>query len=362
MSTPNEQSTLDISIQKDDLNTSFQASFACYLPDMASVEKQLKDSNVAFEEIQPFYKTYGDGSKDIAGYVIKTKDELIVAYRGTSTYYDAGRDAKALFERIILGDDPKNACLVHSGFNVDYLSSKESVDEVINAMQSPIKLPLVFTGHSLGGATAQIAAADYAAKGEDVKGVYTFGAPRVFAGGWSSQLYNRLLGNKTLHVICTGDIVPEVPPASLGFERTGFHAKITTAFWGISGHLEKSYEQTLGFTQDFVRAEIQNSTAIWASIRLFVQNLASSALNVFWNTIISISTPSTSFSNDVTLQATNALTDTNDLSDTGHLSDAPYQQVSEALDKAQKNTTASHNDAETKTTEDEETPDIKFKS
>jgi lipase (class 3) len=78
----------------------------------------------------------------------------------------------------------------------------------------PAGQPLFFTGHSLGGALALIAA-ERALRESRIQAmaVYTFGGPRV--GGQTFFDRYAPLGERTFRLVNGGDIVPTVPP-SLG--------------------------------------------------------------------------------------------------------------------------------------------------
>jgi triacylglycerol lipase len=93
---------------------------------------------------------------------------------------------------------------VHSGFKADFLGLWE---ETADALMS-LDLPLFYTGHSLGGALAALAASVL-----PPLAVYSFGAPRpgdaVFAHGLRRVPVYRLELPK--------DIVPTVPPSVIPF-------------------------------------------------------------------------------------------------------------------------------------------------
>lgn len=93
---------------------------------------------------------------------------------------------------------------VHGGFKADFLGLWE---ETADALLS-LDLPLFYTGHSLGGALAVLAASVL-----PPRAVYSFGAPRpgdaVFARGLRRVPVYRLELPK--------DIVPTVPPSVIPF-------------------------------------------------------------------------------------------------------------------------------------------------
>lgn len=107
---------------------------------------------------------------------------------------------------------------LHRGF-------KEAVETVWPTIRTAIAnrtapaQPLFFTGHSLGGALA-ILAASRAPLEPNVKEVaaYTFGSPRTGGEAFFDD-YSPRLGDFTFRFIHGTDIVPTVPPTLLGFYR-----------------------------------------------------------------------------------------------------------------------------------------------
>ncbi len=94
---------------------------------------------------------------------------------------------------------------VHSGFKVDFLRLWEKIESAL----LKIDLPLYFTGHSLGGALAVLAASVFPAKA-----VYTFGAPKtgdaVFADSLKNARIYRFENDR--------DIITTVPPSAIPFD------------------------------------------------------------------------------------------------------------------------------------------------
>src|SRR5437016_7976060 len=87
----------------------------------------------------------------------------------------------------------------------------------------PSEQALFFTGHSLGGALAVIAA-EHAMRDPEVQAtataVYTFGSPRT--GG--TEFFNNYapLGSRTFRLVHGNDVVATVPPSQLGdFRHVG---------------------------------------------------------------------------------------------------------------------------------------------
>lgn len=136
--------------------------------------------------------------------------DVVVAFRGTESLRDWITDAE--FSKQDLGDGAE----VHYGFYHAWLSIRQRVIESLPKDKSPVW----FTGHSLGGALACLAAIAAVSEGVNVAGVYTFGQPRVGNGVWRDA-YNQALGQKTYRLVNREDPVPRIPPALAGFRHVG---------------------------------------------------------------------------------------------------------------------------------------------
>jgi len=82
----------------------------------------------------------------------------------------------------------------------------------LKADLTELKSPVFFTGHSLGGAMASLAATHVAPSG-----LITFGAPRV-----GDQAFIALLEKFSVdRFVSCSDLVPTLPPEALGFHHAG---------------------------------------------------------------------------------------------------------------------------------------------
>jgi triacylglycerol lipase len=149
--------------------------------------------------------------RDSQGFVAINDHELaVLAFRGTADWGDwkidmnAGLMPMPGFEHV----------LVHRGFWGAFESTLEPMMKALD--QVPPDLGIYITGHSLGGALAQIAAAALS-NNDNVAACYTFGSPRVATLRFDTDV-------KCPHyrVIDNWDLVPGVPPANLwGYLHTG---------------------------------------------------------------------------------------------------------------------------------------------
>ncbi len=104
--------------------------------------------------------------------------------------------------------------MVHCGFLEVFSRCKSEIEAAVDE-SVPSTLGLYITGHSLGGALAQIAAA--ALNRDNLAACYTFGSPRVGTAGFDEQV-------KCPHyrVINNWDLVPGLPLALFrGYRHNG---------------------------------------------------------------------------------------------------------------------------------------------
>eukprot|EP00180_Rhodochaete_pulchella_P001459 Plantae.Rhodophyta-Rhodochaete_pulchella.ctg22730.p1 GENE.Plantae.Rhodophyta-Rhodochaete_pulchella.ctg22730~~Plantae.Rhodophyta-Rhodochaete_pulchella.ctg22730.p1 ORF type:complete len:595 (+),score=98.16 Plantae.Rhodophyta-Rhodochaete_pulchella.ctg22730:137-1786(+) len=156
---------------------------------------------------------------------------------------------------------------VHYGFLRAYTSVRETVTNVVQALLSQVdeEYTIWQTGHSLGGALANLCAVDLAPQLEGIRGqiVYTFGAPRVGNAAFAN------LANETVpecyRVVNDADVVARMP-------RSDFHHSGRTVLVG------KNREVWVDEEGEEVRA-LQNRWSsldeLWEAEREIMQSLVS---------------------------------------------------------------------------------------
>jgi hypothetical protein len=147
---------------------------------------------------------------------------VVAAGRGATFVTFAGSDPLKFEDWITDFDAGKSATDVHEGFLKTIENVWPRIEAAIRTATANRPAPeqsLFFTGHSLGGALAIVAAAR-ASTTPQIKDllmtIYTFGSPRtggaVFFGDYE-------LGNSTFRLVHGTDIVATVPPALPGDYR-----------------------------------------------------------------------------------------------------------------------------------------------
>ena len=136
--------------------------------------------------------------------------------RGATIVTFAGSDPLKVEDWITDFHAQVSADDLHSGFE-NAVNTVWPMIELAIRNRPPTEAAVFFTGHSLGGALA-IIAADFAMSrlGVNATAVYTFGSPRNGGQAFFSR-YTPPLGNATFRLVDGTDIVATVPP-SLGGE------------------------------------------------------------------------------------------------------------------------------------------------
>jgi pimeloyl-ACP methyl ester carboxylesterase len=128
------------------------------------------------------------------------KKIAFLAYRGTEPkdFQDIKADARAALKEVPVGDE---VLLLHSGYHEAYEKVQKDVEEVLAKTSYD---QLFLTGHSLGGALAQVTTRILASS---ISGAcYTFGAPPI----GTIEVQNKLR-TPIYEIINEVDIVPRLP-------------------------------------------------------------------------------------------------------------------------------------------------------
>lgn len=150
------------------------------------------------------------------------------------------------FGKVRVVGDGRADYKVHVGFHRAYWSVHFQVNDILRRYTSPGD-PVVFTGHSLGGALATIAAFD---RTPSLPSLVTFGCPPV--GNFVfANFFNRWPHYRSRHFVMNGDIfADESSPGLMAFMKTkGFHrTPWRVSLPGVEGpsHAVDSYVSMVG--------------------------------------------------------------------------------------------------------------------
>jgi pimeloyl-ACP methyl ester carboxylesterase len=143
-------------------------------------------------------------STDTQAMLFKFDDFVVLAFRGTEQKIkDFKTDID--FKKVCI-DQEKNIN-VHEGF---YKAFSSIWPQILPELEI-LKVPVFYTGHSLGGALATLAAYK-----RPTDAIYTFGSPRV---GDSNFAY--AIDSEHFRVVDDTDIIPDMPPFEFGYRHTG---------------------------------------------------------------------------------------------------------------------------------------------
>lgn len=175
-------------------------------------------------------------------FVLNNDKTIIVAFRGTqvdnfwASVLDVVTDSR--FKLVADGAGGK----VHQGFQESLSIIWAAVRDHLNQLLSSgnHSQTVWFTGHSLGGALATLAA-DRAIRelGCKVQGLYTYGSPRVGDGGFGKRFTEGGLSKNIYRFINNSDIIAKVPPEIL-YAHVG-----TTMFIDKAGQMHSIEDKSL---------------------------------------------------------------------------------------------------------------------
>ena len=210
-----------------DWQTARSTALASYLAYSSkyTIKKHLKQWG--FAEFQP---VFNDGTEC---FFARSKDIALISFRGTefTKLSDWMTDFNAWSTSRSYGE-------VHRGF----LGGLQAVEGKLLDLVQSAGLPVVLTGHSLGGALAVIAAAEWASnKDIDIRSIYTYGQPGAGKGRFVNWMTEHYAGNY-FRFVNDDDIVPKVPPT---YQHVG--RLIRFGYWGdISAAAKAIFRKSVG--------------------------------------------------------------------------------------------------------------------
>jgi triacylglycerol lipase len=189
-------------------------------------------------------------SADTEGFLFVDEDQVILSFRGSVSVGDWINNT-SISLRLWPGEG-----FVHTGF----ASALDAVWPEVAALLERYAAgrTLWFTGHSLGGALAMLAAVKYRTEAQgSVDGVYTFGMPKVGNQKFTAAV-DSLLKGRAFAILNEGDFVPWLPFMSddfdtcavgLRFDRQGRlqprPGMLGAALLMLTGLLDKPQEEWL---------------------------------------------------------------------------------------------------------------------
>src|ERR1700730_4835381 len=150
--------------------------------------------------------SFHNGMTDGWAFIAEGSDLIVLSFRGTQSKQNWNTNFHA---RLINPPNTDPNLRVHQGFYNAFArlsDGQTGLGESIARIKSDTKglIPIYITGHSLGGALAQIATAVFA--DDQIAACYTFGSPRV-----GQTFFDSWVKPPSYRVMNYADIVPTVP-------------------------------------------------------------------------------------------------------------------------------------------------------
>ncbi|KAI1444830.1 alpha/beta-hydrolase [Annulohypoxylon stygium] len=187
--------------------------------------------------------TFNGDLTDIQGYIASddTNKLIVASFRGSSSI----RNWIADLSFILVDCDLVKGCLTHAGFLTAY---KEIASDVSAALKTAVAAQptykIIFTGHSLGGAVATIAAG-YARKQGYAADLYTYGSPRVGNDAFVGFVTNQT--GSEYRVTHLDDPVPRLPPIILDYRHTSPEYWLSDGTANTTSYAAKDIKVCAGF-------------------------------------------------------------------------------------------------------------------
>ncbi|KAF8245824.1 alpha/beta-hydrolase, partial [Wilcoxina mikolae CBS 423.85] len=165
---------------------------------------------------------FSEGFADTTGIIAldRTTNSIVLAFRGSHSVRNWLTDFAAGLKSIPWC----SGCKVHEGFYSAYMDEAAEIFSTIKSLkQANPTYRIVTTGHSLGGALAQLAAADLRGKGYQVT-AYTYGSPRIGNDKLCSFISNQGGNYRVTHM---DDPVPRLPLMLMGYQHVSPEYHIT---------------------------------------------------------------------------------------------------------------------------------------
>ena len=171
------------------------------------------------QEDDKFIAVYGFDKNSAQAAVIEHDQYLCMAFRGTNELKDWLDNMDIFATSALFGQ-------FHRGFWKSVEDIWGPADSKCRDLQDARKRPVFFTGHSLGGAMATIAAAKYIHEDKPFTSAYTFGQPRAMTRS-ASQIFNMECKPRFFRFHNNNDLVTRVPARVMGYSHVGSYLYIS---------------------------------------------------------------------------------------------------------------------------------------
>ena len=208
--------------------TEYNTGNAAFLCDAAAQAYGNEDSCRAWAADNGFTEAFHfidtsklDDRTGTQGFAAQSPEAILVAFRGTEPAQVADVSSDVRAQRV----NWEGLAGVHKGFFRAFFAAWSKEFDGVRIFPDMLRgnggRKIWITGHSLGGALAQVCATQTELRDAiPVQAVYTYGQPRV-GDEQFARIMHEELGHKIFRLVNDRDIVPRVPFYSLGYRHYG---------------------------------------------------------------------------------------------------------------------------------------------
>lgn len=254
---PKQVSPYKTSIDKNNAYWMARLARAVYIskednsPDEKNILDDLKTEDPKFQTVK------GVSNNSAQAAFIEHENYLCMTFRGTDTTMNNWEVIRDWIDN--LNAFPKQASFgrFHMGFYNSFEDVWGSLENAYERASKEKARPLFFTGHSLGGAMASIAAAKRVGEDLPFTSTYTFGQPRAMTRE-TAQVVNMECSGRLFRFQNNNDIVTRLPARLMGYSHVGTFIYITEN--GKLDHEPGHWLQFLDSMQGIVKYVADNNS------------------------------------------------------------------------------------------------------
>jgi triacylglycerol lipase len=198
-------------------NAYWMARLSKEVYDKTSNSDQKPDENGILNDIMKddpgFISVIGFNKNSSQAAVIEHEKYICMAFRGTNELADWIDNINAISEKALFGE-------FHRGFYQSVMDIWGPMYQTYRSLMDKERRPIFFTGHSLGGAMATVAASIFVFNDWPFTSVYTFGQPRVMSRE-TSRIFNAECKNRFYRFQNNNDVVTRAPARLMGYSHVG---------------------------------------------------------------------------------------------------------------------------------------------
>ena len=208
------------SIDKDNAYWMARLARAVYIskddnsPDDEAILEDLRAEDPKFQRIEGVSKSSAQAA------FVEHEDYLCMTFRGTDTTMNDWEAARDWIDNLKAFPKQTSFGRFHMGFYQSFEDVWNSLKNAYDLASKKKSRPLFFTGHSLGGAMASIAAAKRVGEDLPFTSTYTFGQPRAMTRK-TAQAVNAECLNRFFRFQNNNDIVTRLPARLMGYSHIG---------------------------------------------------------------------------------------------------------------------------------------------